>query len=143
MRLVAGPERQVDRLDLTRATNANLSPVWGLSLAGGLTGLLEAAGEPLGSVTVDGVAHSVERVSDPSRIAAIAAKIGSDDVLIADGHHRYSISRTYRDEVRAATGARDTPAELTLAFVSELVEILHVLRKFSGQLLDRRRLCMC
>jgi uncharacterized protein (DUF1015 family) len=43
-------------------------------------------------------------------------------VLIADGHHRYSISRTYRDEVRARTGRNDSPAELTLAFVSELVE---------------------
>ena len=29
-------------------------------------------------------------------------------VLIADGHHRYAISRTYRDEVRAATGRTDT-----------------------------------
>ena len=27
----------------------------------------------------------------------------------------------YRDEVRGATGAHDTPAELTLAFVGELV----------------------
>ena len=42
-------------------------------------------------------------------------------MLIADGHHRYSISRTYRDDVRAATGDRATPAEQTLAFVSELV----------------------
>jgi uncharacterized protein (DUF1015 family) len=42
-------------------------------------------------------------------------------VLIADGHHRYSISHTYRDEVRSATGSDDTQAELTLAFVSELV----------------------
>ena len=42
-------------------------------------------------------------------------------MLIADGHHRYAVSRTYRDEVRAATGRDDTPAELTLAFVAELV----------------------
>ena len=42
-------------------------------------------------------------------------------MLIADGHHRYGISRTYRDEVRAATGRTDTPAEETLTFVSELV----------------------
>ena len=42
-------------------------------------------------------------------------------MLIADGHHRYGISRTYRDEVRAATGRTDTAAEETLTFVSELV----------------------
>jgi uncharacterized protein (DUF1015 family) len=63
----------------------------------------------------------VERVTDPERVAAIAAVVGSDDVLIADGHHRYAVSRTYRDEVRRATGRTDTPAEQTLAFVSELV----------------------
>ena len=35
------PKASTDRLDLTRATRANLSPVWGLSLASGLT---DAAG---------------------------------------------------------------------------------------------------
>ena len=110
-----------DRLDLTRATVANLSPVWGLSLAAGLTELLREPGEPLGSVTFDGVTHTVERVSDEARVAAISAMVWSDDVLIADGHHRYGVAREYRDEVRAATGSDDTPAELTLAFVSELV----------------------
>jgi uncharacterized protein (DUF1015 family) len=115
------PKASTDRLDLTRATKANLSPVWGLSLAGGLTALLAEPGEPVASVSVDGVEHVVERVSDPARIEAIATLIGSDDVLIADGHHRYGISRTYRDEVRAANGDRPNPADETLAFVNELV----------------------
>ena len=57
------PKASTDRLDLTRATNANLSPIWGLSLAGGLTELLAAPAEPVGSVTVDEVEHSVERVT--------------------------------------------------------------------------------
>ena len=114
------PKASTDRLDLTRATEANMSPIWALSLANGLSELLAAPGEPLSSVTVDGVEHVVERVADPERIAAIAAKIGADDVLIADGHHRYGISRTYRDEVRGNGGAA-SPAEDTLAFISELV----------------------
>jgi uncharacterized protein (DUF1015 family) len=54
-------------------------------------------------------------------MAAIRDHLATDDVLIADGHHRYGISRTHRDEVRAATGRTDTPAEQTLAFVGELV----------------------
>jgi uncharacterized protein (DUF1015 family) len=114
------PKASTDRLDLTRATQANMSPIWGLSLAEGLTELLAEPGEHLSSVTVEGVEHVVERVSDPRRVAAIAEKVGSDDVLIADGHHRYGISRTFRDEVRAS-GTADSPAEDTLAFVSELV----------------------
>ena len=72
-------------------------------------------------MTVDGVEHVVERVTDPARIAAIREHLGRDDVLIADGHHRYGVARTYRDEVRAATGRTDTAAEQTLAFVGELV----------------------
>ncbi len=115
------PKASTDRLQLTRATRANLSPVWGLSLAGGLTALLREPGDPLGSATDDGVEHVVERVSDPARVAAISAAVAADDVLIADGHHRYAVSRTYRDEVRAATGRTDTAAEETLTFVNELV----------------------
>ena len=116
------PKASTDRLDLTRATHANLSPVWGLSLAGGLSGLLDAAGEPLGAVDVDGVNHSVERLTEPARLAAISEAVASDDVLIADGHHRYGVARQFADEIRAATGRSDSPAQLTLAFVSELVE---------------------
>jgi uncharacterized protein (DUF1015 family) len=115
-------QASTDRLDLTRATAANLSPVWGLSLSTGLTELLAEPGEALGAVTEEGVEHLVERVTDPERIAAIRDRLATDDVLIADGHHRYGVSRNYRDEVREATGHMDTPAELTLAFVNELIE---------------------
>lgn len=116
------PKASTDRLDLTRAANANLSPVWGLSLAPGLTALLAAPGDEVGSIVVDGATHSVERVDDPERLAAIAALVGSDDVLIADGHHRYGVARQHRDDVRTATGRDNTPAELTLAFVNELID---------------------
>jgi uncharacterized protein (DUF1015 family) len=111
-----------DRLELTRATAANLSPVWGLSLASGLTEILAEPGESLGRVIEDGVEHRAERVTDHTRIAAIRKLLASDDVLIADGHHRYGVARMYRDEVRDATGRSDTPAELTLTFVNELIE---------------------
>jgi uncharacterized protein (DUF1015 family) len=111
-----------DRLDLTRATVANLSPVWGLSLSSGLTQLLADPGEAVGAVTDEGVEHVVESVTDLSRISAIRERLAADDVLIADGHHRYGVSRMYRDEVRERTGRTDTPAELTLAFVNELIE---------------------
>lgn len=115
------PKASTDRLDLTRATQANLSPVWGLSLARGLTEMLAEPGEHLSTVVVDGVEHVVERVADPERIRAIAELVGSDDVLIADGHHRYGISRTFRDEVRTTNGDLPNPADETLTFVSELV----------------------
>lgn len=117
------PKAKTDRLDLTIATRANLSPVWGLSLAAGLTDLLRDPGEPIGHCTdEDGVVHSVERVADPQRVAAITAAVGAAAVVIADGHHRYAISRTYRDQQRAASGRTDLDSELTLTYVGELVE---------------------
>lgn len=116
------PKAKTDRLDLTRATSANLSPVWGLSLTAGLTAVLDEPGEPVRAFVDDhGVEHIVERVVDPDRVAAISAAVGANPVLIADGHHRYAISRTFRDEVRESAGP-GTDAELTLAFVAELVE---------------------
>lgn len=135
------PKAKTDRLDLTRATGANLSPVWGLSLTAGLTDLLRAPGEPVGECTDEqGVRHVVERVSDSQRVAAIAAAVAASPVLIADGHHRYAISRTFRDEVRARLG-RDTGAELTLTYVAELVEdqlsIDAIHRLYTGITADR------
>jgi uncharacterized protein (DUF1015 family) len=116
------PKAKTDRLDLTRNTHTNLSPVWGLSLTAGLTALLDAPGELLGTcVDEAGVTHSVERVDNPARVAEIAEAVGRNPVLIADGHHRYAISRTFRDEVRQRSGAA-TDAELTLTYVAELVE---------------------
>lgn len=116
------PKAKTDRLDLTRSTHANLSPVWGLSLCSGLSELLREQGEPVGSFTDEhGVEHRVERVSEPDRVAAIAAAVGSQPVVIADGHHRYAISRTYRDETRAANADVAPAAETTLTYVAELV----------------------
>jgi uncharacterized protein (DUF1015 family) len=117
------PKAKTDRLDLTRATQCNLSPIWGLSLTAGLTDLLVDAAEPVGQcVDENGVVHRVERIVDPARLAAIGAAVASNAVLIADGHHRYAISRTYRDEMRETTGRTDTDAELTMVYIAELVD---------------------
>jgi uncharacterized protein (DUF1015 family) len=117
------PKAKTDRLDLTRATQCNLSPVWGLSLCSGLTQVLIAPGEFMGEMTdEDGVVHRVERVTDASRIEAIRSAIASAPVVIADGHHRYAISRTYRDEMRATNSPLAPAAGLTMTYVAELVE---------------------
>jgi uncharacterized protein (DUF1015 family) len=117
------PKAKTDRLDLTRATQCNLSPVWGLSLTVGLSDLLHEPGEPVGRCTDEnGVVHRVERIADPARLAAISGAVAANSVLIADGHHRYAISRSFRDEIRESTGGTDTDAELTMAYIAELVD---------------------
>ena len=116
------PKASTDRLDLTRATAANLSPVWGLSLATGLTDA--AAPSPASrwaSVTVDGVEHVVERVTDPERIAAIArprrARRRADRRRPPPLRRRPDLPRRGARRDRA----RRHGAEDTLAFVGELV----------------------
>jgi uncharacterized protein (DUF1015 family) len=117
------PKASTDRLDLTRATEANLSPIWVLSLASGLARLTSSPGEPLGTVTdPDGVVHRLEHVDDPVRVESIHAAVASAPVLVADGHHRYGVACTYRHERRAANGDRPGAYDFTLAFVQELAE---------------------
>jgi len=115
------PKAKTDRLDLTIATHANLSPVWGLSLTPGLSAALNEPGEVVAQCTdEEGVHHVLERVSDPARIATISRLVSDNPVLIADGHHRYAISRTFRDQSR--TAGNPPGAELTMTYVAELVQ---------------------
>ncbi len=98
-RTLPGPKR--DRLDLTRATRLNLSPIFSLSTEDAWP-LVEpaAAGTPWGEVTdEDGTVHRVWRVGDPAIHAAVHERLAGAELLIADGHHRYETARAWRDEV--------------------------------------------
>jgi uncharacterized protein (DUF1015 family) len=111
-----------DRLDLLRACRANLSAIWGLSLAKGLTDLLPVDQAPLAElVDEDGVHHTVWRVDDPVACAAISAAVAEHPVVIADGHHRYETSLAYKAERESAEGDAGE-AGATLAYLVELVE---------------------
>jgi uncharacterized protein (DUF1015 family) len=116
------PKAKSDRLDLLRSTVANLSPVWGLSPSAGLTALLETDDEPLARFNVDDVTHTVWRITEPSRVAAIGDAVSAHPIVIADGHHRYETSLAYRDERRIADGGDAGGAESVLCFVVELVD---------------------
>lgn len=112
-----------DRLDLTRATEANLSAVWGLSPAAGLTKLLDTGEPPLATWTDgDGVAHSLWVLTEPDLLQAISELVDSAPVVIADGHHRYETSLAYRDEQRAANGDTGGGHDAVLMYVVELAE---------------------
>ena len=116
------PKAKSDRLNLLRATRANLSAVWGLSPAPGLSELLDLGRPPAAAWSNDGVGHTLWLVEDPARVEAIAAAVGAHPVVIADGHHRYETSLTYRDEQRAAGGGGTPGAESVLAYVVELAD---------------------
>ena len=111
-----------DRLNLLRACRANLSAIWVLSLASGLSGLCELPGPPDARCTDDaGVHHRLWRITQPGVVSAIADAVASAPVVIADGHHRYETALAYRDERRAA-GAGHGDHDLLMAYAVELAE---------------------
>ena len=117
------PKARADRLDLLRACRANLSPIWVLSPAAGLSELCEQAGPPDARGTdSDGVHHRLWRVTQPGLIEALAAAVGSAPVIIADGHHRYETALAYRDERRAANNGAPGDYDAVMAWVVELSE---------------------
>jgi uncharacterized protein (DUF1015 family) len=122
------PKPRSDRLDLLRATGANLSPIWGLSLTKGLTAAFEPNGPPASrAVDDEHVVHELWVVDDPEAVARVSAAVASSPVVVADGHHRYETARNYRAEVRAANGDRPGDHDSVMAFVVELSEEqLHV-----------------
>jgi len=98
------PGPKEDRLRLTRATRANISPIF--SLYSDPTNAAWAAlapateQQPYGEVTdADGTVHRLWRVADPQAIAAVQAATLDAELLIADGHHRYETMQAYADEI--------------------------------------------
>jgi uncharacterized protein (DUF1015 family) len=98
------PGPKEDRLRLTRATRANLSPIFSLfpDAGGAATETLAQAmgAEPFAEATDgEGTHNTLWRVADPEQIAALQAALADAELLIADGHHRYETARVYADEL--------------------------------------------
>jgi uncharacterized protein (DUF1015 family) len=98
------PGPKEDRLRLTRATRANISPIFSLYSDprhvawDALAGATESA--PWGDVRdSDGTVHRLWRVSDPGVIATVQTATRDAELLIADGHHRYETMQAYAEEV--------------------------------------------
>jgi uncharacterized protein (DUF1015 family) len=96
-----------DRLALLRAVRVNLSPVYALyrgpcrDLAAWLADAM-ASKPPFAEVMDEaGVEHSMW-IDEGGR--AIPSWLADEDLLIADGHHRYTVALMYRDEMRAKHG---------------------------------------
>jgi uncharacterized protein (DUF1015 family) len=105
-----------DRLRLTRATQANLSPIFSLydDPANAAQQALRphiGTTPPVGEATTDdGTVHRLWRVTDPHTIATVVDTLSASELLIADGHHRYETARAYADE----QGDHDGPHQYVL-----------------------------
>ncbi len=118
------PKPKSDRLDLLRATRANLSPIWGLSMAPGVTATFDPTDDdPVADAyDDDGVRHQLWALSDPDAVEAVGAALAAAPVVLADGHHRYETARAYQAECREANGGRPGPHDFVMALVVELAE---------------------
>jgi uncharacterized protein (DUF1015 family) len=97
------PGPKEDRLRLTRATNANLSPIFSLydDPAGAAWGALapHLNGSPWAELTDgDGTVNRMWRVEDPDAAATVQGALAGTELLIADGHHRYETARVHHAE---------------------------------------------
>jgi uncharacterized protein (DUF1015 family) len=104
------PGPKEDRLRLTRATRANLSPIF--SLYDDPAGAAWSAVDPFlqrapwGEVTdEDGTHHKLWRIEDPAALDGVRSALAGVELLIADGHHRYETARVYAQEPGAAPGS--------------------------------------
>jgi uncharacterized protein (DUF1015 family) len=108
---------KADRLSLIRATRINTSPIWGLSMAGGVNRTYQPTGDPHHrAVDDEGVVHELWIVKDQSQIDTICSQINSAPIVVADGHHRFETALTYQAE----RPSDDAGAAAILTYIVEL-----------------------
>jgi uncharacterized protein (DUF1015 family) len=114
------PGPVADRLELMRATGANLEPILLVYDGGGDTAAVideVVAGPPtLATVSEDGLGQRVWAVTDPELIGRVQRDLATRQALIADGHHRWATYRRLQAERRAA-GRGDGPWDRGLAML--------------------------
>jgi uncharacterized protein (DUF1015 family) len=94
------PGPLLDRLELTRASGYNLSPIFSLSTEDAWPLVAASLDEPWGEARDEsGTVNRLWKVDDPAVHAAVSECLASAQLLIADGHHRYETARSFRDEV--------------------------------------------
>jgi uncharacterized protein (DUF1015 family) len=105
---------KADRLDLLRATRVHYEQLFLLyEDAGQIDSLIASASgaQPTINVTDEyGVAHRVWQISDAAVIASVQKAMRDQELVIADGHHRYETALNFRNESRAAAGKTDDHA---------------------------------
>ncbi len=118
-----------DRLELTRAVKANLSPIFGLFSNPELSIAPERGWDSRADIDVvhDGVRSRVWVLRDPALLASVSAAVEGRTLFIADGHHRYETALNYYESLHPdappptgadAPGDAVAPAAHVLAFLA-------------------------
>lgn len=113
-----------DRMKLTRAVRAQLSPIFGMfnDPTAGVAALLNRAigarpADAHATTADDRVLHELWTLDDPASIAEFTAALHGLDTYIADGHHRYTTALNYQQALTRDRGSPlppDHPANFCL-----------------------------
>lgn len=98
---------KADRLNLMRACNANISPIYALynspeKITSNI--LARCLNNPLLiSKDVEGAIHKIFRIDDVTLHKQITNEFLDKSIYIADGHHRYEVALEFKKEVEQAS----------------------------------------
>lgn len=101
-----------DRLKLMRVTGAQLSPIFGLfnDDRGEVTKLLyQNAARPMLDGSHNGVRSQLWSVTDTNIENEVIRMMGTKNIYIADGHHRYTTALQYQREAEQMNGGPLAP----------------------------------
>lgn len=109
-RTLSGPRE--DRLELLRQTRTHFGQVFLMysDPARRIESLLDQAIASEAGLEVKDeydVAHRLWELTSPELIRSVRAHLASEQLVIADGHHRYETALAFRDEERRRTGRVD------------------------------------
>ena len=132
-----------DRLALSKATGANLTPIFttyqdpNRSVLSLMAGSLPS--DPIiKTIFIDNTEHAIWRITDENICDEISKAMEQRKVMIADGHHRYAAALKFRDIAREKfpDAGPDAPFEYILTYFSpsedEGITILPTHRAVTG-----------
>ncbi len=128
-RTLSGP--RADRLALMKATECNLSQIFMLydDPACHIDALLEqarGADEPVVDITTpDQIRHQLWRVTDEVALAKVSQALEDQQLLIADGHHRYETALAYQAFRRACVECEPPKGPAPYDFVMTFFVNMH------------------
>jgi len=116
-----------DRLRLIRACSAQFDQIFGLyeDPKGNIKEILKSISFLKPNFTFnfkDGTQHELYIIRDPNITVAICEEFFNKNILIADGHHRYETSRTYRNIMRTKyyPGPSNRSYEYTMMYLTDM-----------------------
>lgn len=94
-----------DRMALIKETGANLSPIFSLfedrkNKIMEIVSSYITSKKALFSLDFDDIRHKMWRIADRSITSSITRLMKDKKIFIADGHHRYEVSLSYRDMMK-------------------------------------------